>query len=163
MAFTDEPARAILEWESTGLVVRCSTSTLAAKIAVERFEQRVQSGRPIRAKDVGRLAVVFVQHVAWWNIRRQSGAVVPLTAEGVLSLDRDDTLLPMLRQWMTVVSQPPTAAVEAPEPVVEDVALPDPDEAFMAALEARTLTKPGEGEQLVTEPAAEPAQVLEPV
>jgi hypothetical protein len=167
MAFTDEPARAILEWESTGLQVSCFTSTLAARIAVERFAARGAAGKKVRDKDIGRLAAVFVAHVERWNIRRETGSLVPLTAEGVLSLDKHGTLLPMLTQWMTLVSQPPAVADETPaEPELapaEDVALPDPDEEFMAALEARTLTEPGEGEQLVTEPSAEPAQVLEPV
>jgi hypothetical protein len=172
VAFTDEPARAVLEWEGTGLVVSCTTSTLAARIAVERFEQRVAAGKPIRDKDIGRLAAVFVQHVAYWNIKRESGALVPTTRKGVLSLDRWDTLLPMLRQWMAIVARPPASggdgesgdAQAAPETVT---AGEDPDEAILAAMEARSLTEPGDGEQLVTDSAAvvdeEPAPVLEPV
>jgi hypothetical protein len=164
VAFVDEPARAVLEWEGTGLTVSCTTSTLAARIAVERFEQRVAAGKPIRDKDIGRLAEVFVRHVAYWNIRRESGAWVPVTVEGVLSLDKWDTLLPMLRQWMAIVARPPASAgepgVASPESAAEDV---DPDEAILAAMEARSLTEPGAGEQLVTDTAEEPAPVLEPV
>jgi hypothetical protein len=167
VAFVDEPARAVLEWEGTGLTVSCTTSTLAARIAVERFEQRVAAGKPIRDKDIGRLAEVFVRHVAYWNIRRESGAWVPVTVEGVLSLDKWDTLLPMLRQWMAIVARSPMAgedAQAAPETVTAAV---DPDEAILAAMEARSLTEPGAGEQLVTDSAAvvdeEPTPVLEPV
>jgi hypothetical protein len=163
VAYVDEPARAVLEWEGTGLAVSCTTSTLAARIAVERFQRRMTAGKKIRDKDIGRLAKVFVQHVAFWNIRRESGALVPLTAAGVLSLDKDDTLLPMLRQWMAIVARPPAPTGEeaAPETVT---AAEDPDAAILAAMEARTLTEPGEDEQLVTEiPADEPAPVLEPV
>jgi hypothetical protein len=165
--FTDQPVRAALEFESTGMRVACVTSTLAARIAVERFEQRVSAGKKVRDKDIGRLAVVFVAHVAWWNIRRESGALVPCTRKGVLSLDRDDTLLPMLRQWMTIVTNPPTPTAAEVEDTPEDTDLVDPDEAILAAMEARTLTEPGEHELLVTEvpPVAEAelAPVLEPV
>lgn len=142
--------------------VSCTSSTLAARIAVERFERRVSAGKEVRDKDVGRLAVAFVRHVTWWNIRRESGAIVPRTAKGVLSLDRDDTLLPMLKQWAAIVVRSP-----APVPAVAEAApveATDPDEAILAAMEARTLTEPGEHEQLVAEtPAGEPAPVLEPV
>jgi hypothetical protein len=163
VAYVDEPARAVLEWEGTGLAVSCTTSTLAARIAVERFQRRMTAGKKIRDKDIGRLAVVFVAHVAFWNVRRESGALVPLTAVGVLSLDKDDTLLPMLRQWMAIVARPPSPEVEAaaePDAAAEEL---DPDEAILAAMEARTLTEPGDGEQLVTDTAEEPAPVLEPV
>jgi hypothetical protein len=165
VAYVDEPARAVLEWEGTGLAVSCTTSTLAARIAVERFQRRMTAGKKIRDKDIGRLAVVFVAHVAFWNIRRESGALVPLTAVGVLSLDKDDTLLPMLRQWMAIVARPPAAGGDGGEggdasAVAEEL---DPDEAILAAMEARTLTEPGDGEQLVTDTAEEPAPVLEPV
>jgi hypothetical protein len=161
--FTDQPVRAALEFESTGMRVACVTSTLAARIAVERFEERVSAGKKVRDKDIGRLARVFVAHVAYWNIRRESGEAVPRTVEGVLSLDKKDTLLPMLRQWaMVVASGGETGpAPAAPETVPAAV---DPDEAILAAMEARTLTEPGEDEQLVAEaPADEPAPVLEPV
>jgi hypothetical protein len=163
VAYVDVPTRAALEFESSGLRVSCTTSTLAARIAVERFTQRVTGGKPVRDKDIGRLAVVFVAHVAWWNIRRESGALVPCTRKGVLSLDKDDTLMPMLRQWMTIVTNPPAPAPVEVEDAPEDAALVDPDEAILAAMEARTLTEPGEHEQLVTDTAEEPALVLEPV
>jgi hypothetical protein len=165
VAYIDEPARAVLEWEGTGLAVSCTTSTLAARIAVERFQRRMTAGKKIRDKDIGRLAKVFVQHVAFWNIRRESGALVPLTAAGVLSLDKDDTLLPMLRQWMTIVANPPKPERGADDAAPDTVtAAEDPDEAILAAMEARTLTEPGAGEQLVAEVGAEePAPVLEPV
>lgn len=172
MAFTDEPNRAVLEFEDTGLLVVCTLSTMAARIAVERFGQRVAAGKKMRNKDIGRLALVFVQHVDYWNIRRESGALVPVTADGVLSLDRDTTLLPMLRQWAVVVASPAAAAgaggesVDAAGPETVSAAV-DPDEAILARMEARTLTKPGEDEQLVTtdvgDAAEEPAPVLEPV
>jgi hypothetical protein len=160
--FTDQPVRAALEFESTGMRVACVTSTLAARIAVERFEERVSAGKKVRDKDIGRLAVVFVQHVAYWNIRRESGEAVPRTIKGVLSLDKKDTLLPMLRQWAMVVASGAGGesgdAQAAPETVPAAV---DPDEAILAAMEARTLTEPGADEELVAEaPADEPAPVL---
>jgi hypothetical protein len=170
--FTDQPVRAALEFQSTGMRVACVTSTMSARIAVERFEQRVSAGKKVRDKDIGRLARVFVEHVAYWNIRRESGEAVPRTVKGVLSLDRDDTLLPMLRQWAMVVAsggggdtrdKAALASVggdAAPDTVTAAV---DPDEAILAAMEARTLTEPGDGEQLVTEAAEEQAPVLEPV
>jgi hypothetical protein len=162
--FTDQPVRAALEFESTGMRVACVTSTLAARIAVERFEERVSAGKKVRDKDIGRLARVFVAHVAYWNIRRESGEAVPRTVKGVLSLDKKDTLLPMLRQWAMVVAS--GGGDTGPAPAVSETvpAAVDPDEAILAAMEARTLTEPGDGEQLVTEvPAEEPAPVLEPV
>lgn len=145
--------------------VVCVTSTLAARIAVERFHRRVAEGKKVRDKDIGRLARVFVQHVAYWNIHRESGEAVPRTVEGVLSLDKNDTLLPMLRQWAMVVASGGGSdtgdKLAAPDTVT---AAADPDEAILAAMEARTLTEPGDGEQLVTtDPAEEQAPVLEPV
>ncbi|HJV15613.1 MAG TPA: hypothetical protein VJ625_17135 [Propionibacteriaceae bacterium] len=160
MVFVDRPIQAAIEFEASGLRVSCTTSTLAARIAVERFEQRTRAGKPIRQKDIGRLAVVFVAHVAWWNIRRESGALVPVTPDGVLSLDVDDTLEPLLRQWVAIVASPPASnPAEPAADIASDEAPVDETATFLDQLEARTLTEPGEDEQLVTDidPVLEPA------
>lgn len=154
----------VLEFEATGMQVVCVTGTLAAQVAVERFERRIAADKPIRGKDVARLARVFVQHVVVWNVTRKSGALVPLTRKGVLSLDKTGTLLPMLQQWAKTVAYPPKPTPGEVDTAPDTVPAVDPDEAMLAALEARTLTEPGETEQLVTvieDKASAPA--LEPV
>lgn len=161
MSHIDEQDVVVMSWGDgpfEGMTVGAAVSSMAALIAVEDWDRRALSGKPIRGRHIQALAAVFVRHVTRWNITLDSGRPAPVTVEGFLGLHRD-RVRAVLRMWVQYVHTPPESEQAAPEvedaPVVDDLDPTDP----MLLLESRSLQPPGEGEQLVAS-TVEPDAVL---
>lgn len=108
MTFRDLQTTYVLAF-ADGLEVGVTATSMAAQIAVEEFDARLVRGKPVRGRHIARLARVFVRHVERWTVHTGEGRAVPVSVEAFLMLDRDEVVMPVLRQWVALVRQPPRA------------------------------------------------------
>lgn len=150
----------VLSFSDRGLEIAATVTSLAAAAAVERLDRRIESGQPVRAKDVVRLAEVFVRHVEQWNLRTYAGAPIPVTIDAFLMQHRDQVVLPALGQWSALVRNPSPAPAVEPDELARD----EPTMAGIAVSEiedmlgAQALSDPADGEQPVQEPGSSDAE-----
>ena len=154
----------VLSFRQLDLEITATATSALAAAAVERFDARMLSNKPMRQRDVNRLAEVFVAHVEAWDLRTAAGRPLPVTVEAFLMQHRDEVVAPVLRQWAALVRQPvPPELAEAEETVEQEI----PEETVAgiavseleASLAATSLTTPGDNEYVA---AADPPPVVEP-